>query len=54
MVEKESEHLSHYTNHRFIPNPPLLHEIATLRATIADKNKKIAHLEKRLKLKTEG
>ena len=46
MVKKQSEHLSHYTNHCFIPNPLLLHEIATLRATIADKNKKTAHIEK--------
>ena len=44
--EKQTEHLSHHTNHRFIPKPLLLHEIATLRATIADKNKKISHLEK--------
>ena len=44
--EKQSEHLSLNTNHRFISKPQLLNEIATLRTTIEDENKKIALLEK--------
>ena len=43
--EKQSEHLSDHTNYRFMPKPLLLHEIVTLKTTIADKNKKIAHLD---------
>ena len=44
--EKQSEHLSHNTNHHFIPKPQPFNKIATLKATIADENKKRAHLEK--------